>query len=46
MLKELLLGGLLFGSAASAQAASTIPLRTVPPDIKATIQSYMSRALA
>jgi hypothetical protein len=35
------MSGLLFGSAASAQAASTIPLRTVPPDIKATIQSYV-----
>jgi hypothetical protein len=41
MLKEILLSGLLFGSAASVQAASTIPLRSVPPDIKATIQRYV-----
>jgi hypothetical protein len=44
MLKEILLSGLLFGSAASVQAASTIPLRTVPPDIKVTIQRYVPGA--
>ena len=44
MLKETLLSGLLIGSAASVQAASTIPLRTVPPDIKITIRRYVPSA--
>ena len=44
MLKEILLSGLLFGSTASVQAASTIPLRTVPSDIKITIQRYVPGA--